>query len=96
MLFYLFYICDILCFISSVIQCALLRTISRGSVSVRGKIATYTCSAGYKIDGVQQRECQADGQWSGYEPKCSGEFTFCFTRFLINLIKHSKISQKFI
>lgn len=35
-----------------------------------GKIVTYTCPVGHKLDGSRQRKCQYDGTWSGKAPKC--------------------------
>ena len=34
------------------------------------KIARFSCDDGFALQGVQQRECQANGQWSGSLPSC--------------------------
>lgn len=45
-----------------------------GRVSVTGRLfgdrATYTCTHGYHVVGLQSRTCQADGQWAGQAPSC--------------------------
>lgn len=43
--------------------------LSRTSSSVGG-VATYTCLPGYGTPTPATRTCQADGTWSGTEPKC--------------------------
>ena len=35
-----------------------------------GGRATYTCDENYELFGVQSRFCQANGSWSGTEPRC--------------------------
>ena len=71
------------CFISitlcmhktKVAQCGSLANIEDGQVMTpstqEGGVATYTCSAGYRIEQVENtRTCQVDGMWSGSEPTC--------------------------
>ena len=36
--------------------------------------ASYTCAVGYAVVGVASRTCQSDGQFSGQEPVCQGEW----------------------
>ena len=36
--------------------------------------ATYSCEAGYSLQGDSQRACQADGNWTNESPTCKGEF----------------------
>ena len=36
--------------------------------------ASYTCDVGYAVVGVALRTCQSDGQFSGQEPVCQGEW----------------------
>ena len=39
--------------------------------------ATYTCDSGYeRSSGDLQRDCSADGTWTGNEPVCVGEYIF--------------------
>ncbi|KAH3700409.1 hypothetical protein DPMN_075385 [Dreissena polymorpha] len=35
-----------------------------------GQVASYTCNSGYLLNGMQNRVCMTDGQWSGTEPVC--------------------------
>lgn len=48
---------------------------------------TYSCiAANYKLSGPLERICQADGQWSGTQPVCLGNFVvvvFFFHLFLL-------------
>lgn len=51
---------------------------------------TYSCiAANYKLSGPLERICQADGQWSGTQPVCLGNFVvvvvFLFTCFFFRL-----------
>ncbi len=40
-----------------------------------GSTATYTCENGFDLTGGDDfRICQPDGQWSGQEPICEGDF----------------------
>jgi len=43
--------------------------------TVEGSMANYMCNEGYIIDGVIQRVCQDNGQWSGSVPQCQRELT---------------------
>lgn len=36
-----------------------------------GASATYTCDAGYILDGAATRTCRANGSWSGSRPSCA-------------------------
>eukprot|EP00731_Ephydatia_muelleri_P021328 Em0013g1055a len=42
------------------------------STSFQG-IATYACNKGLTLIGVSQRQCQANGQWSGSAPTCQSQ-----------------------
>jgi hypothetical protein len=45
-----------------------------GEVATDGKMfgskATYICPDGFKVIGMEERVCQADGTWSGTPPSC--------------------------
>ena len=46
--------------------------------------ADYFCNIGYKLVGVNERNCTAAGTWSGGEPTCQGKSyktTKCFDVF---------------
>lgn len=48
-----------------------------------GSVAEYSCEDGFLLaNGSQQRQCGAEGQWSGEEPRCSEcwEEEKCFAR----------------
>ena len=40
--------------------------------------ADYSCDTGYKLVGVNQRNCTAAGTWSDGEPTCQSEGQFIF------------------
>ena len=52
------------------LTCGKLQYIKNGKVIVHGKQGKYRCNEGYKLNGLKERICQADGQWSGQEPIC--------------------------
>ena len=52
------------------LTCGKLQYIKNGKVIVHGKQGEYRCNEGYKLDGLKERICQADGKWSGHEPTC--------------------------
>ena len=62
---------------SIAVPCGTLNSPTNGEVSVDGNIfgsqANYSCSEGYVLNGNSAQMCQADGQWSGSEPRCEGE-----------------------
>ena len=35
-----------------------------------GSTATYSCNEGYNLNGVEERVCQSDGEWSDIAPVC--------------------------
>lgn len=39
-------------------------------------VAAYKCDRYYKLVGVSERECLADGTWSGSNPMCESKFDF--------------------
>ncbi len=39
-----------------------------------GSTADYSCDVGYELDGVSQRMCQMDREWSGVAPTCEGTY----------------------
>ena len=60
------------------INCGPLPNPEKGVVSFQSteflSIARYSCNNGYILMGSPERECMANGKWSGSEPICSGEF----------------------
>ncbi|KAI8478628.1 CUB and sushi domain-containing protein 3 [Branchiostoma belcheri] len=44
-----------------------------GANATYNSVIQYTCNAGYNIQGSQQRQCQADGTWSGTDVQCVAE-----------------------
>ena len=67
------------CFI--VIECEELDNPANGAVTLSGvtvdSTATYSCIDGYTLEGVEQRVCQQDGQWSDVAPTCRCELLAC-------------------
>ena len=39
-------------------------------VTTLGAMATYTCNPSYRLVGMDSRQCQENGQWSGEAPTC--------------------------
>ena len=37
---------------------------------VTGDTVTYTCDAGFELNGDAMRTCQSDGTWTGSAPTC--------------------------
>ena len=58
----------------TLVDCGSLQSPSNGDVTYTattvGSVATYTCNAGYELNGVSVRACQIDGTWSGSQPSC--------------------------
>ena len=42
------------------------------SSTTNNSVVTYTCDAGYTLQGANSRTCQSSGQWSGSVPLCNG------------------------
>lgn len=59
-------------------QCPPLKGIPNGIVeqatSFFGDVANIACDPGYKLQGSEIRECQANMEWSGVDGVCSCEF----------------------
>ena len=59
-------------------QCSVLTNPSNGEVVVTtvlvGGEARYFCNDGYRLNGVSNRLCQYDENWSGSEPRCERKF----------------------
>ena len=64
-------------YFSIAVSCGNLSSPVDGEVSAEGNTfgsqANYSCSEGYVLNGNSTRMCQADGQWSGSEPRCEGQ-----------------------
>ena len=56
-------------------ECSDLNNPNNGQVSLSGttigSTASYSCDAGYELEGDKTRTCQSNGQWSGREPSCT-------------------------
>ena len=64
-------------FFSSVVDCGNLSTpisgYQEGALTTFGSVITFSCEPCCEIKhGSKQRVCQADGTWSGNQPRCSG------------------------
>lgn len=75
-------------------ECPELSEIHYGKMTVTGKLfgdrAHYTCDPGYFTVGLTERNCRADGQWTGTTPSCKKEQTsFCSTPLKIQNAKHN-------
>lgn len=61
---------------STILEQPSMQETSGNSVSAQepiyqfGKVVTYACPIGHRLDGPKQRRCQYDGTWSGKAPKC--------------------------
>ena len=45
-----------------------------GEVQADGSVAVYSCLAGYNMEGVSKRFCQAEGNgWDGTAPTCGNQ-----------------------
>ena len=42
-----------------------------------GDVASYSCGAGYTVNGPTERTCQADRLWNATEPTCESELLEC-------------------
>ena len=58
-------------------DCGIPETPTNGIVkfqsTMTGIIATYECNEGCVLDGVVQRVCEGNGQWSGNVPQCKSK-----------------------
>ena len=50
--------------------------------TILGSIANYKCNEGCTLDGVVQRTCKHNSQWSGSIPQCHGEL---YNEYIIKL-----------
>lgn len=57
-----------------VVECPPLKNLTNGHVMFTsvgaGAVATYSCNNDFDLTGNTVRICQANRQWSGYEPSC--------------------------
>ena len=71
---------------STVVTCPLLDPPKDGRVSFSStsfnSVAIYECFPGYRLEGVTERTCQADGFWSDQEPVCRSELTYVHSKQL--------------
>ena len=53
-------------------SCPDLEHVPYASYAIRNhsRLVTYTCNFGYELHGSAQRECLANGSWSGESPTC--------------------------
>ena len=53
-------------------RCPDLSSPTNGVVNadIVNKLATYSCSAGYNLNGFRLRTCDTNGEWSGSVPTC--------------------------
>ena len=78
------------CYHSDVsLTCPPLSLLSHGNIfktngSMMGSLATYTCDFGYQLNGTNDKRLCEDGQWTGMELICRGEFLLCGIRAEIN------------
>ena len=60
----------------AIVECPPLFRPSNGYIKVFsrtvGSTATYGCITGYRLSGISQRVCLANGMWSGRAPCCVG------------------------
>lgn len=58
------------------VDCEPLQSPQNGEVFLTGTLfcstARYTCDPSFRLLGELERNCQADGQWSGDDPICQG------------------------
>ena len=63
------------CFLITAIDCGDPGTPSNGQHSLSNttynSVVTYTCDAGYTLQGSNSRTCQSSGQWNGSVPQCT-------------------------
>lgn len=81
------------------VDCGELSSPDNGEVDVTegtrlNAVATYSCLLGYRLDGVEERTCGPDGQWSDSVPACVGEY--CLTDLYIKCVKTFKLHSNSI
>lgn len=50
--------------------------IKTGEAYNEGDVVTYKCNSGFSLHGSETRVCQANGSWTGMEPRCLGPYDF--------------------
>ena len=64
-----------MCLCSIVAKCLSLTRPSNGNVEFTDSVAVYSCEAGYRLDGSEQRLCNNDtAEWTGRDPQCRCKF----------------------
>ena len=57
------------------VECVQPADLMNGEMLVEGlfyqNVVHYQCDAGYRLEGPETRECDADGKWTGIEPRCT-------------------------
>ncbi|KAK7866166.1 hypothetical protein R5R35_001392 [Gryllus longicercus] len=78
-------------------ECEELKDPELGAVSTTGRLfgdrASYSCSAGYHVVGLQERTCQADGSWSGHAPACRQNI-YCTSPPHIDNARHNALPEQ--
>ena len=58
------------------VNCGLLLSPLNGFITINatgfGSVANYSCMAGYRLAGIENRVCQENATWSGANPNCEG------------------------
>lgn len=65
-----------MCF-NAAVACRELADPANGAVTIPNgmtftNVATYQCNERHNLEGEETRTCEADGEWSGVEPNCTG------------------------
>lgn len=78
-------------------ECPELQQPPLGTVVMSGRTfgsrASYTCTHGYHVVGLQSRLCQAFGHWSGTEPACKQNI-YCLAPPTIEHARHSALPEQ--
>ena len=68
---------------AKVVSCDSLAPPANGQVRLSGTTvgsrAQFSCNRGFSLAGNSVRVCLANGQWSGYTPRCKRKSAVCIT-----------------